>query len=264
MYFLHANNQHSHEARSGEQGGCVITSQHRRWTRFCTPTRRCCVAKSWSKTYPVQVVYIEEPAKPTLATVYINRVHWPPYQFVRNCQYNSISYEGIDVNDFQSNLTTRCSFFHRSRLGTPVSILSFHLWRQMNASIDSQPFKYTAFTSPTSHMVGVRNTHDPLVFIEHIWNPLCTNFSFPLAVCEDTIITYWRDSHCRRNCCAWHAVLTYKRQTTFSMYPYPLPVWGTTGRDIVCLSLPFLMTFIHQRTASYEEASVPTHSLKYL
>jgi len=32
------------------------------------------------------------------------------------------------------------------------------------------------------------------VIVEHMWNPLCTNFSFPQAVGEDMVNTYWRDS----------------------------------------------------------------------
>jgi len=75
---------------------------------------------------------------------------------------------------------------------------------QINAAIISQPFKYDpemyCHFSPKPHMGVGKNTHGSLVIVEHLWNPLCTNFSFPHAVGEDTISTSWRDSHCRSNC----------------------------------------------------------------
>jgi hypothetical protein len=43
-----------------------------------------------------------------------------------------------------------------------------------------------SFISPKLQMGGgEENTHGPLVIVEHMWNPLCTNFSFPQAVGED-------------------------------------------------------------------------------
>jgi hypothetical protein len=34
---------------------------------------------------------------------------------------------------------------------------------------------------------GGKNTHSSLVIIEHVWNPLCTNYTFPQADGEDTV-----------------------------------------------------------------------------
>ena len=36
-------------------------------------------------------------------------------------------------------------------------------------------------------MGGGKNMHGCLVTVEHMWNPHCTNFSFPQAVGEDTV-----------------------------------------------------------------------------
>jgi hypothetical protein len=40
---------------------------------------------------------------------------------------------------------------------------------------------------------GGKNIHGSLGH-EHMWNPLCTNFSFPQVVGEDTVNSCWRDS----------------------------------------------------------------------
>jgi len=50
--------------------------------------------------------------------------------------------------------------------------------------------------------VMVRRKHMALVFVEHVWNPLCTNLSFTQAVGEDTVNTSWRDSYFCNKCCA--------------------------------------------------------------
>jgi hypothetical protein len=41
---------------------------------------------------------------------------------------------------------------------------------------------------------GEENTHGSSLIVKHVWNPLCTNFSFPQAVAEDTVNTCWRDT----------------------------------------------------------------------
>jgi hypothetical protein len=47
--------------------------------------------------------------------------------------------------------------------------------------------EHTAFIFPTLKMGhDKKNMHGSLVITEHVWNPLCTNFSFPQAVGDDT------------------------------------------------------------------------------
>jgi len=35
---------------------------------------------------------------------------------------------------------------------------------------------------------GKKNMHGSLVTVEHVWNPLCTNFLFPQGAGEDMLI----------------------------------------------------------------------------
>ena len=56
---------------------------------------------------------------------------------------------------------------------------------------------FKGLISPTLQLGGgKKNTHGPMVMVEQV----CTNFSFPRAVGEDTVNTYWRDSDFFSNC----------------------------------------------------------------
>jgi len=63
--------------------------------------------------------------------------------------------------------------------------------------------EWTAFISAMLQMgVGEKKLNGSLVIIEHVQNPLCTHFSFPRALGEDTVNTCWRDSNFCSNCSA--------------------------------------------------------------
>ena len=55
-----------------------------------------------------------------------------------------------------------------------------------------------ALISATLQMDGGKKNRR--LVIEYMWNPLCTNSSFPQAVGEDAVNTYWRDSDLRTSC----------------------------------------------------------------
>jgi hypothetical protein len=191
--------------------------------------------------------------------------YWPSYQLERNCQHKSISAEEHDVNDFQSSLTTQCSFLHRSCLGTPFSILSFQLRVKWMHPLPVNRLN----TLPSFLQRRICLMARTRMFL---WSSLITygirfvqSFRFPPVVGEDTISTCWRDSHCRRNCRAWHTALMFKdRFYFFHVALIRRRCWASTLRGIVCMSRPFLMTYTHRRTVSYEEASVRKLSFKDL
>ena len=83
---------------------------------------------------------------------------------------------------------------------------------------------------------GKKNTHGSLVMVEHVCNPLCTNFSFPPAVGEDTVNTCWRDSDFCNNCLAWNTTRTFKDEFHFFHVAFILRRCRcSTARGIVCL-----------------------------
>ena len=61
-----------------------------------------------------------------------------------------------------------------------------------------------------SRWAVARKTRMTLVIVEHVWNPLCTNLSFPQAVSEDTVNTFWKGSDFCSNCRAWDTARTFK------------------------------------------------------
>jgi len=78
---------------------------------------------------------------------------------------------------------------------------------QMNAPLpvnhSNATEECTAFISALLQMGGgEKNSNGSLVIIEHVRNPLCTNFSFPQALGEDMVNTCWRDSNFCSNCSA--------------------------------------------------------------
>ena len=154
-----------------------------------------------------------------------HRTNW--HEIVK---HNSISVEEHDMYVFQSTLIMQCSFLPRWRLGKPFGILSFQLRvKWMHALLVNSLNKFqecTSFISLMPQMGGGKNTHGSLVIVEHVWNPLCTDFSFTQAVGEDTISTCWRNSICRNNCRAWHTESTFKDRFYFPCGLHPSPILG--------------------------------------
>jgi len=85
--------------------------------------------------------------------------------------------------------------------------------------------KCIAFFSPTPLMGVGKNTRGSLVIVERVWNPLCTNFSFPQAVGEDTIST----------CCAYVQGQILLLRVAFIRRRF----WDCVWRGIVCPFRPF-------------------------
>jgi len=49
-----------------------------------------------------------------------------------------------------------------------------------------------------------------LVIVGHLWNPLCSNLSFPQAVSDDAVNTFWNGSDFSSNCRTWENASTVK------------------------------------------------------
>ena len=115
-----------------------------------------------------------------------------------------------------------------------------------------------AFICPMLQMGGgKKNTHDFLVIVEHMWNPLCKNFSISPS-------SWWGYSkHLERfwllwQLLAWNTAYTFKEMLACSTWCSSVadagaPPWGASPVS----SWPFLIAFTHQQTVSYEEACVP-------
>ena len=111
--------------------------------------------------------------------------------------------------------------------------------------------------------IAVRTTHGSLFIVQHVCNPLCTNFSFPPAVGEDMIHTCWRDSNFCSNCHVWNITDTFNNKFHLwrsSIATVVAALWGASSVSF----LPFLMASAHQQTVSYEGTCVPNHSFNNL
>jgi len=110
--------------------------------------------------------------------------------------------------------------------------------------------------------IAVRTTRGSLLIFQHVWNPLCTNFSFPQAVGEDMTHTCWRDSNFCSNCRAWNITDTFndKFHLCSSIAAVVAALWGASSVSF----LPFLMAFAYQQTVTYEGTCVPNHSFNNL
>jgi len=105
---------------------------------------------------------------------------------------------------------------------------------------------------------GTNNTHGSLVTTEHMWNPLCTNVSFPQGADGDTVNTCWRDSDFCTNCHAWTTACTFKDDFTCSIWRSSVTNAGAPQQEASSLSSwSLLMAFAHQWTVSHEGAYVP-------
>lgn len=106
--------------------------------------------------------------------------------------------------------------------GKPFGILYFQLRvKWLHALLEC-----TVFISLMPQMGGGKNTHGSLVIVEHVWNPVCTDFSFTQAVGEDIMSICWRNSVCRNNCRAWHTERTFKNRFYFLCGLHPSPILG--------------------------------------
>jgi hypothetical protein len=75
-----------------------------------------------------------------------------------------------------------------------------------------------------------------LVIMEHIWTPLCTNFSFLKAAGEDVVNIYWTDSdfHSKRR--SLNTASAFKdRFHLFHVTFMRRLCWGSNARGIICL-----------------------------
>jgi hypothetical protein len=110
----------------------------------------------------------------------------------------------------------------------------------------------TAFISPTLQMGGgKKNTRGyfSLVIGEHIWTPLCTNFSFPKAAGEDTVNIYWKGSDFHINCRSLNTCVQ-GRISLFHVTFIRRRCWGSTARGIICL-FPAILNGIHPMANSF-------------
>ena len=78
------------------------------------------------------------------------------------------------------------------------------------------------------------NTHGSVVITEHMWIPLCTNFSFPHATADDMVNICCQDSDfCSRS---WNTARAVKdRCHLFHLAFIRRRWWGSTARGIDCL-----------------------------
>jgi len=83
-----------------------------------------------------------------------------------------------------------------------------------------------------------KNMHGSWVIVEHMWNPPCTNFSFPQAGGEHTVNTCWTDSDFYSNCHARDTAHMFKDRFHLSHVAFVCHCcWGSTVRSIICLFL---------------------------
>jgi hypothetical protein len=101
---------------------------------------------------------------------------------------------------------------------------------------------------------GDKNTHGSWVIIEHVLKPLSTNFLFPQAAGEDMLNTCWRDSDFCSNGHAWNTAHTVKDGLRLFHVAFICHhCWAPLRGALSVSSRPFLMAFIHQRTAYVKE-----------
>jgi hypothetical protein len=97
--------------------------------------------------------------------------------------------------------------------------------------------KCTAFISPMMQVGGgQKNMHSSFVIVEHMWNPLATNFSSSQAVGEDMVNTCWTDSDLCNSCQTWNTPHMFKDR----FYLFPKVVinhwcWGSIAKNVVSL-----------------------------
>jgi hypothetical protein len=91
------------------------------------------------------------------------------------------------------------------------------------------------FISPMLQKGGGKNMHGFLVIVQHVWNPLCTNFLFPQGASEDMLITCWRDSYSCSNCLAGNTVCMFKDR----FHSFCHRCWGSTVKGAPVSSQPW-------------------------
>jgi hypothetical protein len=136
----------------------------------------------------------------------------------------SISAEEHEVRAFQSTIDCTVQFYSSVMWGVPSYILS---WMQMQ-SRNSLP-------SCLQHCrwIVVWTTCGSLFIVQHMWNPLCTDFSFPQAVGEDMIHTCCRNSNFCSNCRAWN--ITNKFNDRFHLWRSSIATVVVVLRGVICL-----------------------------
>ena len=152
----------------------------------------------WLCTVKNQTHLILQECTVILAIDHCTNWHWM-------VKHKSVSAEEHDMHDSQSTLLC-CAIFFLVMFGHAIQHSVFSAEGQMNASMTHQLLKcYRGmrclyFSNSADGWWQEEHTW-LLVIVEHMWDPLCTNLSFPQAVGEGMVNICWRDSDFCSNCC---------------------------------------------------------------
>jgi hypothetical protein len=178
--------------------------------------------------------------------------------------HKSILTEEYDWHDLRRTQTAPCNSVPQWHLGMPFSNLPFQLTVKRMHIRPVHCYhvikECNAFISPMLQKGGGKNMPGSLVIVQHVWNPLCTNFLFPQGAGENMSITCWRDSYSCSNCLSGNTVCMFKDR--FHLFCHRC--WGSTVKGAPVSSQPFFMAFTHLQNVSYEAPCAPKPSFNNL